>query len=177
MIDKTLVSRFKKKKSEAKFTTGMGIMNTNKQVNIYFTLLEFYEKKIINWKANVFKNHTRYDMIVGRDLLQALKINFEHETIYWEEAFIPMKSIDSNKQEMFIQDSKAVEDETQRIRKILEAKYEAADLDEIVKSCINLTKVEQKNLLTVLKKHASLFNGTLGKWQGEKLDIEFKTRC
>jgi hypothetical protein len=65
MIDKTLVSRFKKRKSEAKFTTGMGIMNTSKQVNIYFTLPEFYEKKIINWKANVFKNHTRYDMIVG----------------------------------------------------------------------------------------------------------------
>jgi hypothetical protein len=80
-------------------------------------------------------------------LLKALKIkiDFDQELIFWDEAFIPMKPIDNTKENMYIQDPKAVEDETQRVKTILEAKYEAADLNEIVKSCQHLNLEEQKN--------------------------------
>jgi hypothetical protein len=66
LIASNLVARFKKIKTEStQWDTGAGKLDTNKKVNLYFTLPEFYEKKIITWESHVFKNHTRYDMIMG----------------------------------------------------------------------------------------------------------------
>jgi hypothetical protein len=78
-----------------------------------------------------------------------------------------MKPIDNTKENMYIQDPKAVEDKTQRVKTILEAKYEAADLNEIVKSCQHLNLKEQKQLLNLLTKYKTIFDGTLGLWKGE----------
>ena len=156
--------------------TAAGVLQASQTAKIYFTLPEFYESKIIEWKAFIFSNKLKYDMIIGRDLLKQLKIKLDFETdkIYWADAHVPMKLPSCTKQDMYVQESKHLEDETNRIKNILEAKYEPADLNEIVNECKHLTITQRKSLLNLLNKHRDLFDGTLGKWKEEKLNIELK---
>ena len=59
-------------------------------------------------------------------------------------------------------------------KKILDAKYEAADLHAVCKGCTHLTEDEQKSLFNLLAKYEDLFDGTLGKWQMEDYEIELR---
>ena len=61
-----------------------------------------------------------------------------------------------------IEESANVQQATSRIKKILDAKYEKANLKQIVKSLNYLEKHEQKLLLQVLRKYEDMFDGTLG---------------
>ena len=54
-----------------------------------------------------------------------------------------------------------------RVKRILDAKYEPADLDEVVVNCTHLTKEHKAELFSLFKRHESLFDGTLGTWKGE----------
>ena len=60
----------------------------------------------------------------------------------------------------------------EHIKRILDAKYEPANLDEVVANCTHLTEEQQEELYSLLKKHESLFDGTLGTWKGEYYYIE-----
>ena len=71
-------------------------------------------------------------------------------------------------------ESDALQSATERLKKILDAKYEKADLADICRNCTHLNSKEQAKLLSVLKKHETLFNGTLGHWEGHDYDIELK---
>ena len=59
-----------------------------------------------------------------------------------------------------------------QLKKILDAKYEAADLKEICRDQPELSRDEQDRLLRLLLKYESLFDGTLGTWTGSKVDVE-----
>jgi hypothetical protein len=48
--------------------------------------------------------------------------------------------------------------------KILDAEYKLANLGEVTKTCENLKKEEQRELLQVLQKYELLFDGTLGEF-------------
>ena len=88
------ISTNKLKKSSRKFATGNGIMRTTHESEISFTLPEFSDTKLINWNFNIFQQkNIGYDIIIGRDLMQALKIDisFQNETICWEGIEIPMR--------------------------------------------------------------------------------------
>ena len=61
-----------------------------------------------------------------------------------------------------------------RMSKILDAKYSKADLKQLVKNIKSINDLEQNMLLNVLEKHESLFHGTLGKWAGESYKIALK---
>ena len=58
--------------------------------------------------------------------------------------------------------------------KILDAKYEAADLNEVVASYEQLSYSEKQRLLELLNKYETLFDGTLGHWTEEEYDIELR---
>ena len=60
------------------------------------------------------------------------------------------------------------------LKKILDAKYEPADLDKIARYCDYLTDDEQMQLLSLLHKYQHLFNGLLGTWNDKPYDIESK---
>jgi hypothetical protein len=129
-----------------------------------FNLPEFYETKIVQCWAHVFENKINYDMIIGRDLMTELgiNINFKNQTIKWMEAEVPMRNPKITINEFFIQETGIVEDAMIRVKKILDAKYEPADLKQIVKECTHLSKEQQEALLQILEKHKSLFDGMLG---------------
>ena len=54
--------------------------------------------------------------------------------------------------------------EFSRSTKILDAEYKPAILEEVSKTCENLTEEEQQKLLQVLQKYEHLFDGTLGEF-------------
>jgi hypothetical protein len=60
------------------------------------------------------------------------------------------------------------------IKKILDAKYEPADLDKIAHNCDYLTDNEQTQLLSLLHKYQHLFDGSLGTWNAKPYNIELK---
>ena len=60
------------------------------------------------------------------------------------------------------------------IKRILDAKYRPTNLDEVVANCTHLTKEQQEELYYLLKRHESLFDGTLGTWKGKDYDIELR---
>jgi hypothetical protein len=68
-----------------------------------------------------------------------------------------------------------LDDATECIKHILDAKYDAANLQEIATSCTHLSSDEQQSLHTLLNKcTSSLFDGSLGTWTGEPYNIELK---
>ena len=75
---------------------------------------------------------------------------------------------------LIINDSLIVGDATDLIRKILEAKYDATNLNEIVGECGHLTAEEKEQLWQLLYKCEPLFDGMLGKWHGKKYLIQSK---
>jgi hypothetical protein len=116
-------------------------VSTNKIAKLMFNLPEFYETKIVQCWAHVFENNINYDMIIGRDLMTKLGINtnFASQTITWMDAEVPMRNPKITINEFFIQETGIAEDAMTRVKKILDAKYEPANLKQIVKDCIHLT--------------------------------------
>ena len=53
------------------------------------------------------------------------------------------------------------------MKRILDAKYEKADLKAISESSTHLDPQEINELYTLLKKYESLFCGNLGTWHGK----------
>ncbi len=93
----------------------------------------------------------------------------------WDDSTIHLRSQSSRiNNAYFIRDSVELEDSTTRIKRILDAKYEKADLSLIVEQCSHLISKEKLSLKTLLGKYKPLFDGTFGKWTGEPYHIELK---
>lgn len=84
----------KKEIKSRKFATGSGQLKTKYQAEIKFTLPEFSNSKIINWKFYLTEDEDLgYDMILGRDIMTQLGINlsFDKSIISWECIEVPMR--------------------------------------------------------------------------------------
>jgi hypothetical protein len=69
----------------------------------------------------------------------------------------------------------STQDATKRVMWILDAKYQIADLQVIVRdNCKHLSADQQKKLLQLLKKYESLFTGTLGDWKTKPVSFQLK---
>ena len=67
-----------------------------------------------------------------------------------------------------VEDIGSVRESTDRIKQILDATYEKADLEKITAECQNLNIEERESLLTLLTKYESLFDRTLAFWIHEE---------
>ena len=54
------------------------------------------------------------------------------------------------------------------------SKYEAANIDKVVKSCTHLSQVEQNKLREVLQRYPKLFDNHLGTYPDEKIHLDLK---
>jgi hypothetical protein len=113
-------------------------------------------------------------MIIGRDILQGLGIKFDFAdlTIEWDGVAIPMRdTADMNSSDLFyIHEPDAVAEATERVKNILDAKYEKADLKDIASNATDLSESEQQEFLRLLHTYEDLFdNGTWGVY-----DIELR---
>ena len=166
--------------SSTRWTTAAGTLSTSKKCKILFGLPELSNTMVVSTDIHLTKHIDRYDMILGRDLLRELgfSLDFELDTIRYQHSEIPMRSLTELQSEELnffkIDESKSVTQATNRIKKILDAKYQPSSPQQIIDSCKHLNSEEKNILLPVLQKHSSLFDGTLGTWKGVEFDIELK---
>ena len=164
---------------QMRWTMAAGPLSTTKSCNVQFSLPELSPTRVVKWKVHVdASNQLPYDMILGRDLLHelGLNLNFNEKCIQWDEAEVTMHDVNHTAADAFNlqRDSPSVAEATERIQRILDAKYEPADLREIVKSCDHLDEYEKSQLLDLLLKYENLFDGTLGHWKDSAYNVELK---
>ncbi len=102
LIHHSLVKKLKQKEEKpSKWTTKAGSFQTTRTCKINFTLPAFHEKRNISWTAFVDESDkltSRYDMIIGRDLLEELGINFlfSQQMMEWDNATTSMLDLISS---------------------------------------------------------------------------------
>ena len=170
------------------FTAGSWQLKTQYQMDIMFSLPEFSNSKLINWKFHLTDNEDLgYDMVIGRDLMMSLgiDISFDKKKIIWEGTEIPMRDyqqltkwkLSKKEFKMVIQTSNepiVTEEVTRRMVRILDSNYKKANLKEVVAGAKHLNEKQKEKLYKLLLKYESIFDGTLGKWQTEPVDFELK---
>ena len=187
----SILSKLKlNKDKETSWSTTKGSFSTTHTCDISFTLPELSSTSQIEWRFHVTKQPMSYDFIVGRDLLRelGLVLNFCDSNIQWNDVQIPMnqtygipysangnKTSNATKQTHYhIRDSEVLQTDLERIKSILDAKYEPANLQDVTGQCTHLSDKEQEMLLALLNVYSMLFDGTLGMWKDTTLDIELK---
>ena len=153
-----------KNTSAAVWKTGNGNIKTNKKVKTHFILPELYPERIIEHTFHLLPTTTGYDMIIGTDLMSelGLKLNFQDACVEWEDASMPFKDRDATFETAFpVEDIGLVRESKDRIKRILDATYDKADLEKIAAECQHLNIEERESLLKLLAKYESLFNRIL----------------
>lgn len=164
--------------------TSAGKFQTDRQIKLDFLLPEFSESKQVQLPMTILEADMKYDIILGRDALNALGmiLDFDKSTMKWDNVTIDMKHPDKLKSNADLyatfaetQEPAHVKDANKRVTHILDAKYEKADLPAIVKEqCAHLAESEQQALLALLTDYEDLFDGTLGDFDTEPVNLELK---
>ena len=136
-MSKKCIGKLKVRKSKKTryFQTIAGLVESNTYVNTEFTLLEFTDAKKINYKFQLTDNLGNYDIILGRDFMTelSLEISYVDNCVNWDNLSVPLKQEGGDQSSFFIrEESKSVTESTNRIKRILDAKYEKADLPSLV---------------------------------------------
>ena len=169
------------------WTTSNGSFETKEVANLNILLPEYSQSKIMSCAADVKrvknKKAVKYDAIIGIKTLHAWKVNmdFENKELRIDGLTRPMRSKDAFLEQNLMNiyneatEPHSTREETARVQKILDAKYEAADLEKIVEeNCSHLTRMQRLQLLNLLRKHESMFSGELGEWKNETVHFELK---
>ena len=163
--------------------TVAGTFSTNGTTNAKFALTELNPTAKITHKLHVASTLGAYDTILGRYLLTKLGIiiNFKEQIVSWDEPYVKMRAADCNINDHYnLQDPKDIDDMVGRLagdkyKQILNAKYEKADLSKVIREEYHhLSDNQQIELLKLLTKYETLFDGTLGTWKGLKYNIDLK---
>ena len=171
-------TKLKLKTSSANTTTWStpaGTLSTSTTAKAQFTLPELHDDKLIEWNVHVTKDLGNYDMIIGRDILRYLEIDIQFSTqeVVWDHASIPFKHVDASPLDAYhINEPEVITKASDRIKKILDAKYEPANLTQVCSAQSHLQHAEQQKLLALMQKYDSLFDGSLGTWTGSEIDLE-----
>ena len=125
-----------------------------------------------------------YDLIIGVKTMANLGcvLDFQNKEITLDHITIPMRPLRSFMDQKalnslfqaFVKPSstKALNDRTV---KILDAKYEKANLPQVVEdNCSHLSKSQQTDLSKLLQEYETLFDGTLGDWDTEPIHLQLK---
>jgi hypothetical protein len=178
-------------KCNDKYEIAGGTFNVSKEVKLRFSLPEFGSSKIITSKFKIdssTNNGIGYDMIIGRDILAALgiDISFKDETVTWDYVTVPMKDYHSDdkipkptrselKSILSPRDEpKATQEATNRAIKILDSTYKKADLRKVADEASSLNNKEKEQLFNLLSEFEELFDGTLGDWKTEPVELELR---
>ena len=172
------------------FNTLAGKLLTQSVITMRDVRLPEFDKnrRVGQQKALIFDNdNCKYDIIFGTDFLSKTGIKLDYETgqMKWFDNVLPMRpshglrSSDFNDMEeqyyIQLEDEILGEDWLQcYATEILDAKYEWTDVKDVVKGLTHLTQIQQNNLLDVLRKHASMFDGSLGVYPHKKFHIEIE---
>ena len=118
-------------------------------------------------------------IILGRDVQQTLGFNIMWSTksLIWDDISIPMKSrqdqiITLEHSQLFIECEEIEEEHYTTI--LRDANYTKADIPQEIKQMKYLSILEKDQLRMLLQKHEDLFDGTLGTWNMDPVELELK---
>ncbi|MGH7974471.1 MAG: reverse transcriptase domain-containing protein [bacterium] len=169
--------------------TEKGIFTTTHNATVKFKLPELCRMKEITWpcyvNAHADPRQANYDMIIGLDLQQELGLTVDNENlmVHWGELTAPMKEKGSLNNTVIVEqllhtisdEPSIIKEAIDRRNRLLDAKYEAANIDNVVKEQgSHLTTERREQLRQLLKDFEHLFDGTLGDWKTEPVAIELK---
>jgi hypothetical protein len=167
----------------------MGCFRPNVKIGLNF--FEYSNSKrylaepyIVEYGKN---NKPQYDLILGVKTMKrnGIILDFNNKMITIYEVKLPMQNINylqgsSTLRALRLNHSLAMEpqstqDATKHTTRILDAKYQKADLQSIVRdNCKHLNADQQKKLLKLLQKYELLFDGPLGDWKTKPVSFQLK---
>jgi hypothetical protein len=161
--------------------------------NIEISFVEYSASKKVRLQLDIVEyspgdQMPMYDLITGKQTMQDLgvKLDFQEKTINIDKILLPMRNIANlqlkpritralRENTCFAQEPISTRSATRCMVKILDAKYEKADLPAIIReNRPHLTASDREKLLSVLLKFKPLFNGTLGGWKLPPVSFELK---
>jgi len=182
--DATVNKKFAKKPwvkdtqgSSAVWTAPAGDMKTNQKVKAQFTTPELHDDRLTERNMHVTKSLGPHEMIIGRDILKFLKIDlrFSHEIMEWDGAEMPFEDGDASAKEAHCaEDSNPTEDAAHRVKRILDAKCDKADVEKICEEQAELDKQQCEQPAVLLHKCEALFDGQSGRWHGQEVKLELQ---
>jgi hypothetical protein len=181
---------FKERYKPQKWRTSNGTFETSKVGRVELQFPEFSDSKLATFKPDVVsvpKGHPPpvYDLIIGVQSLFSIGavLNFADHTLTIDKIKLPMrphdvllclKDLNSTLLKGDVEPA-STREQTQRTVKILDAKYEKADLPAIVaQNCKHLNARQQQMLLKLLQDFEMLFDGTLGDWKTKPVGFQLK---
>ena len=173
------------------WTTSNGSFTTDRQADLEVVLPEYSHSKRIKVLPDIINLNSSdpeplYDMIIGTETMERINavLDFETKMIKIDGVNLPMRDIRNvqtkNAQLRILANSYYMEPAstdgaTKRAVKILDAKYEPADLPKVVNdNCPHLNRADKQKLLKLLQDFEQLFDGTLGDWRTEPAHLELK---
>ena len=87
-----------------------------------------------------------------------------------------MKFSDKELEAIFVQtaEPKVTQQATEQVIKILNSNYDKTDLHDFVANAHSLNNKQKDQLLALLLDFQNIFNGTLGHWKTEPVEIKFR---
>jgi len=138
LVTEKFVKKLRLKKSSNSstvWTTHGGEMRTNQKVKAQFTMPELHEDRLIEWNLHVTKALGKCDMIIGRDILQFLKIDlrFSDNVAECDGSELPFKDGEATPKEAYhIAEGDVMDEAVSRVKRIIDSKYQKADLKTVV---------------------------------------------
>jgi len=80
----------------------------------------------------------------------------------------------STKEAHYVADSDPVEDAVHRVKRILDAKCDKADIEKICEEQAELNERQRAQLAVLLREYEVLFDGQLGRWHGQEVKLELQ---
>ncbi len=165
----------------------------NKVGNIEISFVEYLASKKVCLQLDIVEyspgdQAPMYDLIIGKQTMHDLGVilDFQEKTRTIDKILLPMRIIANlqlkpritralRENTCFAQEPISTHSATKRMVKILDAKYEKADLPAIIRENFShLTASNRVKLLSMLLKFEPLFDGTLGDWKLPSVSFELK---
>jgi hypothetical protein len=180
-------------KEEANWTSAGGSVKVGGMLRLNFILPEFSESTSTRDTFSVYEGPDDclgWDVVIGRDMLSrmGINLNFSDHTMTWNDIVLKMKpwegSSDKDLKELTKKEvnniiAQTVEPEAtkqlgKRMERILDAKYEKVNIDDVVTKATALNASQKEMLKNLLIEYQDLFDGTLGKWKTTPAKAELK---
>jgi hypothetical protein len=161
--------------------------------DIEISFVEYSASKKVRFQLDIVEytlgdQAPMYDLIIGKQTMHNLgmKFDFKEKTITIDEILLPKRNFLNlqlkpriaralRENNCFAQEPISTRSATKRMVKIVDAKYEKADLPAIIRENFShLTASNREKLLSVLLKFKLLFDGTLGDWKLPPVFFDFK---
>ena len=187
LYDGDTLTPTKKRISPQKWRTSNGTFTTTEVGDLKVTFPEFSNSKRASFRPDVIrlpKNSTKpvYDLIIGVQSLANLGciLDFASKSLTIDSVQLPMRPQDSFMDPKTLRtqfkeflEPVSMREATNRAVKILDSKYEKANLEEVVQTiCTHLSSYQQSKLISLLREFEELFDGTLGDFQTAPVSLE-----